>query len=421
MTFPGGLLAGSQSAMARLLAQMQGQPQPTPAWNPNANPVQGGMQSLLSQNLSQNPVMGEGPGLMAQPPQEDPAHNHRKGIRGGILHAIGADRTPPELDALLTDEQAKRAQPGLIASVGNFLIRGRTPQQVQMERAATMIGLQDKKVARDTTARQQAMMAQVQQMASTMPPQEAAEFVARMGTVYGLPGFADAAQAAQRTRPENPQQVPRGAAVWDPAQGKYVIPAPITPEPDVPKPVLTERDHLGGKAIFKDGVWDRWVVPPKDESARVQAEREKRANQERVLGDDISGIEDAIAQVDQNKSAFGLKNTLPTVIRQRLPWRNADADATTLGSLEYVIGRLRHDRFGGALSALEASKAARIFSEPSSPPEVVRAQLEVIRKALERQQESIQRQNAPTEPASSDGKKVPSYEEWRAAKKKGTP
>lgn len=291
MTFPGGLLAGSQSAMARLLAQMQGQPQPTPAWNPNANPVQGGMQSLLSQNLSQNPVMGEGPGLMAQPPQEDPAHNHRKGIRGGILHAIGADRTPPELDALLTDEQAKRAQPGLIASVGNFLIRGRTPQQVQMERAATMLGLQDKKVDRDTTARQQAMMAQVQQMASTMPPQEAAEFVARMGTVYGLPGFADAAQAAQRTRPDAPTQVSRGAAVQTP-DGRWEIPSPITPEPDTPKPVLSTGPYLGGTARFKDGVFDAWVLrPPAPETPADQRLRSTYSAQNRSIDDTLDAIE----------------------------------------------------------------------------------------------------------------------------------
>jgi len=126
---------------------------------------------------------------------------------------------------------------------------------------------------------------------------------------------------------------------------------------------------------------------------------EKRADGLRVMKDDLDGINEALAQVESNPSAFGLKNALPTAMRQRLPGRNNDADATTLGSLEYVVGRLRHDRFGGALSALEASKAARIFSEPTSPPGVVRAQLEVIRNALMRQQRALARQMTTDTPA----------------------
>jgi hypothetical protein len=401
--FPGGSAVAGLLGQAKQAAGIEDAPEqappllaPTPPFNPNAEQARLGRVDGIHQWTQAE---------MEQAPQ-DPAdlHEHKRGLLGGLRHLVGADRTAPEVAALLTPDQQKRARPGLLSTVFNAVVAGKGPQTVQQERARQMLDLGDEKKARDAAERQQRIEQGIQVAASRMEPQAAAEFTARMRLTYGLPNAAPMAQATDQMRdpappaPRPQMQVPRGAAVQNP-DGTWFIPAPIPDSENATKPVLTTGEYLGGTARFKDGVFDTWVLPPKDEPARVQAEREKRENMGRVLGDDLAGVDDAIAQVDQNPSAFGLKNVLPTVMRQRLPGRDADADATTLGSLEYVVGRLRHDRFGGALSALEASKAARIFSEPSSPAEVVRAQLKVVRDALARQQRSLVRQNEATAPS----------------------
>lgn len=212
MTFPGGLL--DASAVARLLAQMsgganlpQGGMQPTPPWNPNANPVQAQMQGLLSQNLSQNPVQGAAPQGRSTSPGGDPQHEHRKGIRGGLLHAMGADRISPELASLLTPDQQKRVKPGLLRTLYGYAAEGRGPEGVARSRAAELLGLQDTKAKRDLTVQQKQMMGQVQDIASTMEPQAAAEFVGRMATTFQLPEFEAIAQSAERLRPPQSQQL----------------------------------------------------------------------------------------------------------------------------------------------------------------------------------------------------------------------
>ena len=98
-------------------------------------------------------------------------------------------------------------------------------------------------------------------------------------------------------------------------------------------------------------------------------------------------LKNATDAVEANPNAFGLKNKLPDIARQRLP--GASVDAGTIGALEYVVGELRHGRFGGALSELEANKAARIFSEPSSPPDVILAQLKEIGKAIKMRRDAL--------------------------------
>jgi hypothetical protein len=248
MTLPFGLL--DQSAVARLLASMQG-----PSNNVPQPPQMGGLMApQLPSPVPFNPNAGR-----STSPGGDPTHDHRSGIRGGLLHAVGADQMPPELAALLTPDQQKRVKPGLLATVGNAVLTGRGPQAVMQDRAMNLIGLQDAKKARELSAQQQQMMAQIQQVASTMPEQEGLEYTARMYARLGLGDFDKVSQAAARLRTPPPQEVSRGAAVIGP-DGQVSIPAPIVPEA---KPVLTERPHLGGVAQFEDGAFKKWVLPPK--------------------------------------------------------------------------------------------------------------------------------------------------------------
>lgn len=192
MTMPAGLL--DKSAIQRLLASMQGgtqhtvqapnlgglmapQIQPTPAFNPN------------------QPVA-----------DERGRHDHRSGVRGSILHAVGADTVAPELASLLTPDQQARVQPGLMATIGNAVIRGKTPAQVQQERALNMLGLEDTKKARDKRDREEAMWGQIQEVAAQIPdPQTRLEYTARMASSMGLAQGADAAMAAQRLEPGTSQ------------------------------------------------------------------------------------------------------------------------------------------------------------------------------------------------------------------------
>ncbi len=193
------------SAVAKLLASMTGGANlPQQENNPTYGPMNGAMPAPQGGLLQPTPDFN--PNARQTSPMDDPTHEHRKGVKGGILHAVGADRVAPELANLLTEDQQKRVQPGLLSSVANFALRGRTPAQVQMERAATMLGLQDKKKARDLTARQERQWEQVQGVATNIAdPQARLEYVARMASALGLPQGEETATAADRMRPPQMQ------------------------------------------------------------------------------------------------------------------------------------------------------------------------------------------------------------------------
>lgn len=99
------------------------------------------------------PLMAPAPPTNALP-VGNPAtnlHEHQKGIRGGLLHALGADRISPELGALLTPDQQQRVKPGLTKSLLG-LLAGVTPSQQAMGNAASMIALQDNAAKRNDAA-----------------------------------------------------------------------------------------------------------------------------------------------------------------------------------------------------------------------------------------------------------------------------
>ena len=214
--------------------------------------------------------------LMAPPPQPelppvDP-HEHQRGILGGVRHILGADRTTPEVNALLGNDPSKiaRTKPGILGTLFNAVARGKGPQEVQRERARTMLDLGDEKKARDKMARDEAMWANIQQVAAKIPdPQMRLEATARMAQSMGLPQGKDMDLAANRLRPDAPLVVGRGSAVRG-EDGSFSIPAPLEPEP---MSQLEVQDYLGGKARMKDGVFDSWVIrPPSERDSGVAGE-----------------------------------------------------------------------------------------------------------------------------------------------------
>lgn len=149
--------------------------------------------------------------------------------------------------------------------------------------------------------------------------------------------------------------------------------------------------------------------------ARAQATAQtKRQEMFRAAGEDIDAIDAALAEVGSNASAFGLKNYLPGVLRRRIPGRDNAADAQSIGSVEYVVGRLRHDRFGGALTPTEVAKAGRIFSDPTSPPEQIAKELGILRDRLAKRQRTLNPMRSgptPASPVAEEGKPY-NPDEW---------
>ena len=391
---------------------------------------------LEEEQADQMPPMLQAPpqeqAQMQMPPQVPPAmqaptpedlHAHQKGIRGGLLHLLGADRQAPEVAALLSPEERERVRPGLLSTLWNAA-GGKGPQAVQQERALNIVNIRDavkRRAQREEILRAFPMPSDPAEMASW------SETVARVVAAAPVPDpewSKDLTTTAAQLEP--PSRAPVTETFGNPIAMMYngqermvqvgnqgtvrpVGGASPMPKSDTAEPVNIVRTVVNGRpmieGIRRDGT-QAWIRPDREEEARAATTaREKREAELRGVADSMSDIQNAIASVTANPTALGLKNLLPTVVRQRMPGRDHDRDAETLGLLEYVVGRIRHDRFGGALTQLEASKSARIFSEPSSPPEVVLAQLQVLANAVERKQRALaEAQERPAAP--QDGETV---------------
>ena len=364
------------------------------------------------------------PAMQAPEPTPEELHAHQKGIRGGLLHLLGADRQAPEVAALLSPEERERIQPGVLGTLWHAVAEGKGPQAVQQERALNIVGLRDAKARREQRERilkAFPMPSDPAEMASW------SETVARVVAAAPVPDpewSKDLTTTAAQLEP--PSRAPVTETFGNPIAMMYngqermvqvgnqgtvrpVEGASPMPKSDTAEPVNIVKTVVNGKpmieGIRRDGT-QAWIRPDREEEARAATTaREKREAELRGVADSMSDIQNAIASVTANPTALGLKNLLPTVVRQRMPGRDHDRDAETLGLLEYVVGRIRHDRFGGALTQLEASKSARIFSEPSSPPEVVLAQLQVLANAVERKQRALT-EAQDRSPAPQDGETV---------------
>ena len=439
MTIPAGLL--DDSAIAKLLASMTGGANMPSSSRPE--PVNTGPAGLPPGGLlAPTPPFAGAQGPMNAPGAPNPGdntHDHRDGFTGGVKHLLGVDRIQPEVAALLTPDQQQRATPGVARTLWGLVAEGKGAGDIQKERAAEMLGLTDLKKSRDTTvaiegqrkailsavgpmpsdpAKAQQWTESVARLAATapIPDKEFAETVrltaaqlqprefapvretwttvdamvdgkpmkvmrSNQGQLLALDG-TDLRSSGARVEPMPPQVAPSFSAITGAETPEGFIPLVNTRTGAVTSTDLTARDSRGTQA------------------------KAKRENDLRTANDDMDAVDTAIQAVKDNPSALGMKNFLPTAARQRLPGRDNAQDAGTIGSLEWLAGRLRHDRFGGALTPLEAAKAARIFSEPTSPPAVTAAQLEVVKAALARKQRSLQAQVEAT-PGKTPAKKAP--------------
>src|SRR3990167_3408025 len=64
-------------------------------------------------------------------------------------------------------------------------------------------------------------------------------------------------------------------------------------------------------------------------------------------------------------------------------WRDNPLDAATKAAVEAVVGELRHDRFGGAISKQEAEMGIALFKKSNSPSDVVLAKLGELQKIVD--------------------------------------
>lgn len=147
----GGLLGQMEEAKRRMQGPLapppdafqlpqQGMPQPQGA--PLAPPLAPAPPSSAFANIANANVSDV----------NDPTHSHTRGLRGGLLHALGADKVAPEVAALLTPDQVERVKPGVIGSLWNAINYGKGPQTVMQDKANNMLALTDKKTARDKSA-----------------------------------------------------------------------------------------------------------------------------------------------------------------------------------------------------------------------------------------------------------------------------
>lgn len=217
-----------------------------------------------------------------QMPASD-AHAHKEGLLGRLGHAFGGDRIQPEVAALLTPDQQSRIRRGAGGALWDYLARGETTSEAQQRRAGEMLTLGDTKQAREAAARTARIEQQIQAVAGSMPPQEGAEYAARMRLMYGLPNAAPMAQAADQMRAKDPMQVSRGAAVRRP-DGTWEIPSPIPEEPP-PAPKVSVRTNINrGGQPFTVAVeeatgrvmWELPEVPPSPGAGRPPTETESK-------------------------------------------------------------------------------------------------------------------------------------------------
>lgn len=386
---------------------------------------QGEEDFALPNPMAQGPLAGGNPfNQPFQPAQQGPsspqATSGGDGLMSRIYNTMRPDLTPAQ-EYLLSPDEQKRAKGGLLGRVLKqaATLGAYTPSMQAQDRARSMIAEQGMVKERQQAADLESRQGKFRQMAQQIlgdPMQLDSETlnmrlrqIDAVGRSLGVndPAFANVldniqprgggTQAALQWRDNvmgadgKPYQVQ-----FDPATGKEIqrVRQYVTPQAprddNVLTPVIDPSDPDRKRVIYVPRAQAAGMERPDGVGSRAaEAGRIKREDALRTLDNDVASVDEAVAQATANPTAFGIKNVLPNVIRQRLPGRNNDADAATIGALEFMVGRLRHDRFGGALTPLEASKAARIFSEPSSPASIIKEQLGVVRAALDRQRGTL--------------------------------
>jgi|GEM_PF-5253815 len=378
---PSGLLGGVQARPPQV-----GAPAPAPA-----------AQGLLGPQDTQPGLMGFAPNRNT-PELNNPAnvananfsfedeasaHEHGGGIRGGVRHLLGIDRMSPEARALLTGDQARRAKPSILGTLGAAILKGQGPQSLMDERSARLLGLQDKQRGRETATAQQEQWAQVQaEAAQIADPQGALEYVARRAEALGLPQGAQASLGAQRLEPPVPSALaernidpssPAGisAAIAKStgaarAAAQFGVVATVGPDGT---PIFTRRIEAPGQAV---------VQPPLVGSALGN----ERNN---AIGDIMSIMERAkapLAAGGQGVSgrAFGVV-PIPNWARLQFELGGAPGRDLTLliGDLTSRVGNMRS---GGAITPSEFERLEAFLPTMNDKPAVIGAKLDSFTTTL---------------------------------------
>lgn len=382
----------------------------------------------LSAGLTDQPEQApQGPALLQAPPQEPPPmppamqapeptpeelHEHRKGLRGGLLHLLGADRQAPEVAALLSPEERDRIRPGVASTLWNAVVEGKGPQAVQQERALNIVGLRDVRTARDRTARQEALTRQIEEIAATMPPKEGVEYAARMKAIYGLPTSTAATQAAVGLKDPVPQRVtwreasmmvngrPAKVLISNTGEVRDAATDADLRQPDVrlepmpqqapPNQFLQSLDAEGqpnytvvqgrGDVVPRPLPIRRPTSGSGTTSLRLQARMDSALEGLQLA----QWVED---ELKANPAAIGLKGMLWTPALDRLD----RAGVSARSAIETLTGELRHGRFGGALTATEAAKAVRWLPTDRDTYEGALAKLQNLRVFLNARIEAMDR------------------------------
>tara|TARA_R110000868_G_scaffold144129_2_gene362869 strand:- start:478 stop:1497 length:1020 start_codon:yes stop_codon:yes gene_type:complete len=167
----------------------------------------------------------------------------------------------PALAARMNPEDIARATPSVLRSILGAVVGGVSPRQLQRHRAEQILRDRDDATARAKTARDAAAWEEIQRTTAQLPASERLRAVATMASAAGLAQGADASLAAQRLEQDT---------------------AAVRPLTHVP--VITEGDYRGGRARFKDGVFDIWIERPATEREMTAGEAAAQGRQQRDVG-----------------------------------------------------------------------------------------------------------------------------------------
>ena len=350
------------------------------------------------------PPMVEGPSPFATPFDPGPAPPQAPPQRRGLFDI----QVPEEMQGLLTPDQQRQVKPDFLSALGTFIGTGKRPRQQMYDRANELLNLQKLVTERQQAEALRKAREEINARYPIMPEMSRADI-----HQTELRRFADLMRAGDATAlAQGPQMLnamePQGVATpakeqFRPVQKKdgtwttineatgldpkgQPVEGMVPREPATPRPqrqlttINVDGKNVTGWADADAGTF----MPIGGAKTTVTQDRANTAYRKTLADMNTSErlLLNAMDMVDANPTAFGLKNLLPNVARERLPWRDNPLDAATKAAVEAVVGELRHDRFGGAISKQEAEMAIALFTKSNSPSDVVLAKLGELQKIV---------------------------------------
>jgi hypothetical protein len=122
---------------------------------------------------------------------------------------------------------------------------------------------------------------------------------------------------------------------------------------------------------------------------KAKAPKPPSAAQQKAMADNeasMNFIDEALADVDKNPDAFGLKNTLPEGLTQRLPGAGFSGGVGTRASVMNIGSRVIHDRSGASTTVAEMPRLAPFIPNPTDSAETVKTKMKGLRRQIEIEQ-----------------------------------